>query len=63
MTNALEIHIGENTEPLARRFIDAWHRAERGDTVEEHHLSFESRAGLASFLTKRNRLRRGSKPA
>jgi predicted transcriptional regulator len=53
MTKNLEIHVDESTEAMARRFIDAWHRAERGETVEEHHLSFESWAGLASVLTPR----------
>jgi predicted transcriptional regulator len=41
----------KSTEAMARRFIDAWHRAERGEAVEEHHLSFESWAGLTSVLT------------
>jgi predicted transcriptional regulator len=51
MTKNLEIHVDESTEAMARRFIDAWHRAERGEAVEEHHLSFESWAGLTSVLT------------
>lgn len=50
MTKKLEIHV-ESTEAMARRFVDAWHRAERGEATEEHHLSFESWAGLASVLT------------
>jgi predicted transcriptional regulator len=53
MTKNLEIHVEESTEAMARRFIDAWHRAERGEAIEEHHLSFESWAGLASVLTPR----------
>jgi predicted transcriptional regulator len=53
MTESLEIQVDENSEAMARRFIDAWHRAERGEAVEEHHLSFESLAGLTSVLTPR----------
>jgi predicted transcriptional regulator len=53
MTKSLEIHVDESAEAMARRFIDAWHRAERGEAVEEHHLSFESWAGLTSVLTPR----------
>ena len=53
MTKNLEVHVDESTEAMARRFIDAWHRAERGEAVDEHHLSFESWAGLASVLTPR----------
>ena len=52
-TQRLDIHVDESAEAMARRFIDAWHRAERGEAVDEHHLSFESWAGLASVLTPR----------
>lgn len=51
MTKNLKIHVDESAKAMARRFIDAWHRAERGEAVDEHHLSFESWAGLASVLT------------
>lgn len=53
MTKRLDINVDESAEAMARRFIDAWHRAERGEAVEEHHLSFESCARLASVLTPR----------
>jgi predicted transcriptional regulator len=53
----LEIHVDESAEAMARRFIDAWHRAQgredRGGAIEEHHLSFESWAGLVGVLTPR----------
>ena len=29
----LDIHVDESAEAMARRFIDAWHRAERGEAV------------------------------
>jgi predicted transcriptional regulator len=35
----------------ARRFVDAWHRAERGDRFEERHLAFESWEALTRVLT------------
>jgi predicted transcriptional regulator len=53
MTKNLEIHVDESTEAMARRFIDAWHRAECGEALDEHHLSFESWAGLTRVLTPR----------
>ena len=53
MTKDLEIHVDESAEAMARRFVEAWHRAERGETVDEHHLSFESWASLTSTLTPR----------
>jgi predicted transcriptional regulator len=53
MTQSLDIHVDESAEAMARRFIDAWHRAERGEAVDEHHLSFESWEGLVRVLTPR----------
>jgi predicted transcriptional regulator len=53
MTQSLDIHVDESAEAMARRFIDAWHRAERGEAVDEHHLSFESWESLAKVLTPR----------
>jgi predicted transcriptional regulator len=35
----------------ARRFVDAWHRAERGESFRERHLAFESWDTLARVLT------------
>lgn len=53
MTQSLEIHVDDSAEAMARRFIEAWHRSERGEAVAEHHLSFESWEGLARVLTGR----------
>jgi hypothetical protein len=33
---------GAMKEGASRRFIDAWHCAERGETFHERHLAFES---------------------
>jgi predicted transcriptional regulator len=38
-------------EEAARRFVNAWHRAERGETFHERHLAFESWDALARVLT------------
>jgi predicted transcriptional regulator len=35
----------------SRQFIDAWHRAERGETFHERHLAFENWDTLARVLT------------
>ncbi len=35
----------------ARRFIDAWHRAERGESLHDRHLAFQSWDALARVLT------------
>ena len=42
---------GEFEEEASRHFIDAWHRAERGETFLERHLAFESWDALARVLT------------
>src|SRR5215470_7255629 len=42
---------GAMEKEAARRFIDAWHRAENGETLRERHLAFESWDALARVLT------------
>ena len=48
----VKITVGGAVEKEAsRRFIDAWHRAESGETFHERHLAFESWDALARVLT------------
>ena len=42
---------GPMEEEASRKFIDAWHRAERGETFHERPLAFERRDTLARILT------------
>jgi predicted transcriptional regulator len=42
---------GAMEEEATRRFVDAWRRAERGDSFQERHLAFESWDALARVLT------------
>jgi predicted transcriptional regulator len=42
---------GSIGEDASRRFVDAWHRAERGESFRERHLAFESWDTLARVLT------------
>ena len=52
MTKELELHIGESLDEFGERFIEAWHRAERGELTEgEYHVSFEDFATFASVMT------------
>jgi len=51
MKEELEVHVGDALEDTGRRFIDAWHRLEKGKRVRKRHLSFESLEGLLSLLT------------
>jgi predicted transcriptional regulator len=47
----VKIVVGGSLEGDASAFVDAWHRAERGETVPERVLAFESWEGLARVLT------------
>lgn len=48
----LKVSVGGAIErQAARRFIDAWHRAERGERFRERHLAFESWETLVRVLT------------
>jgi predicted transcriptional regulator len=48
----VKITVGGTMEnDASRRFIDAWHRAESGETFRERHLAFESWDALARVLT------------
>jgi len=42
---------GAIEEEASRRFVNAWHRAERGETFHERHLAFESWDALARVVT------------
>ena len=42
---------GALEEEASRRFADAWHRAERGETFHERRIAFESWDALARVLT------------
>jgi predicted transcriptional regulator len=42
---------GAYEDEASRRFIDAWHRAEQGESFQERHLAFESWDVLARVLT------------
>jgi predicted transcriptional regulator len=48
----LKITVGGDFEEEAKRqAIDAWHRAERGETFHQRHLAFESWDALSRILT------------
>ena len=48
----VKITVGGNMEEEAsRRFVDAWHRGEQGDDLQQRHLAFESWETLTRVLT------------
>lgn len=42
---------GAMEDEATHRFVNAWHRAERGESFRERHLAFESWDALARVLT------------
>jgi predicted transcriptional regulator len=42
---------GAMEEEASRRFVNAWRRAERGESFHERHLAFESWDALARVMT------------
>ncbi len=49
-SNALKIHVGTIND-MGQRFVDAWHRAERGESVNEAHVTFHDLPALLAALT------------
>jgi predicted transcriptional regulator len=47
----MNIVVGCGIEDDASAFLDAWHRAERGERVRERVLAFESWEGLVQVMT------------
>lgn len=53
----IQVHVG-TADDMGRRFIDAWRRAERGERVNEEHLTFVDFKQLFGTLSdERLRLR------
>jgi predicted transcriptional regulator len=50
MNGKFRVHIGR-PEDMGRRFVDAWHRAERGEEVNEANVTFHDLETLLAALT------------
>ena len=58
MSETVNVHVG-SVDEMGRRFVDAWHRLERGEAVSETHLTFFSlEAMMATLSPKRLELLR-----
>jgi predicted transcriptional regulator len=51
--NKVKVTVGGSAREDATAFIDAWHRIEAGEAIDEHCLSFQSLEGLMAVLTTR----------
>jgi predicted transcriptional regulator len=47
----VQVHVGETMEDVGARFVDAWHRLERGEEVNEKHVSFENWETMVRVLS------------
>ena len=48
---AVQIHIGDSLDEIGAWAVDAWHRMERGDEVNEKHVSFENWETMVRVLS------------
>lgn len=48
----VQVHVGD-LKDMGRRFIDAWHKAERGEAVNETHVTFLDLEAMQATLTPR----------
>jgi len=51
MGKELQVHVGETMEDVGARAIAAWHRMERGEEVNEKHVSFETWETMVRVLS------------
>ena len=47
----VHIHVGETMEEVGARFVEGWHRMERGEEVNEKHVSFETWETMVRVLS------------
>lgn len=50
MNNTIHLHVGSINE-MGNRFIGAWHQLERGEKVDETHLTFFNLEAMMSTLS------------
>lgn len=52
MSGTVKLHVG-SVDEMGKRFVDAWHRSEGAEKVEEAHLTFLDLEAMRSALTPR----------
>jgi predicted transcriptional regulator len=51
MSKELQLHVGDSLDDIGARAISAWHRMERGEEVNEKHVSFETWETMVRVLS------------
>lgn len=52
MSKKIQVHV-DSLEEMGRRFVDAWHRAQAGQAVDEEHVTFPTFAAMMETLSPR----------
>jgi predicted transcriptional regulator len=47
----IQVHVGETIEDIGARAIEAWHRMERGEDVNERHVGFATWESMVRVLS------------
>jgi predicted transcriptional regulator len=50
MSKRIKVNVG-TLDDMGRRFVNAWHRIERGEKVRERHLTFPDLAAMLNALS------------
>lgn len=50
MSKRVKVHVG-TLQNMGKRFVSAWHRLERGERVQERHVTFPDLSSMLSALT------------
>ncbi len=51
MGKELQVHVGETLDDIGARAISAWDRMQRGEEVNEKHISFETWEAMVRILS------------
>src|SRR5579883_109414 len=52
MSKKVNIHVG-TLDDMGKRFVNAWHRLERGERVRERHVTFPNLSAMMSALSEK----------
>ena len=52
MSKKVNIHVG-TLDDMSKRFVNAWHRLERGERVRERHVTFPNLSAMMSALSEK----------
>ncbi len=47
----LHVHVGDSLDEIGAHAVSAWHHMERGDQVDEKHISFENWETMVRVLS------------